>query len=204
MARIALHYRRRLITPLALIAVGLTLLVGCIYIPLPRSLERPYTPDPKVLVGDRGSNRPVEPGVSRSTVLKVLGEPERWSDDGRVLGYHVRYKTGVWLVPLCFTGGRQRVDLGVRFEFDAGGVLQRYEFKEAEPRAYWFPGSYLSFPADDVELLLNAVGPVRKQDERFVPPELRTAVTRPALPAARPPESAEPAGIPDGRPYETR
>ncbi|HEX8913967.1 MAG TPA: hypothetical protein VF796_16580 [Humisphaera sp.] len=201
-----LPLRVRRLLPVALIALGLWLLVGCVYLPLPKSLERPGTADPKALVGERGSNRPVEPGVSRATVLRALGEPARQSADGRVLGYVVRYKTGVWIFPLCFSGVRARSDLAVRLEFDANGALRRYAFKEADAPPQLMSSNNDPFPAREVDDFLDSIGldprrqplPAPPTPDAALPPE----VTQPS-PATRPAVPGDPA-VPDGRPYETR
>lgn len=182
-----LHWRLGLICLVACSA-------GCFYVPLPRTPVDSRSPDPPDLIGEPGSDKPIQPNLAtRQQVVRLIGEPDRQSADGKVLGYSRQYKGGAWVAPLCFYGWRQRVDVAYRLEFDAQDILIRQRSVDATARDSFLGPGY--GPADEVEDLLDQIGPAASAN---VPP-VYTAPS-PAMPTPSPYRNT----MPDGRWYETR
>jgi hypothetical protein len=116
---------RSIIVPAALAAVGVWLLVGCLYVPT-------FGPvisgkDAAKAVGAAGSKRPLRTGqASVADVRRVLGEPPFASDDGRVLAYPWTVRNGLAVWPLCFAAYPVRGQRTLVLRFDANGFLQSF------------------------------------------------------------------------------
>lgn len=136
------HSSRRALLPIVLIALGLYLLVGCIYIPM---FGR--TTDGKNVrraVGDANSRRPLRVSrASRDDVLRVLGPPYVAASDGSALAYTWRVQNGIAIWPFCFMA--DSID-GMRtlvLRFDQAGKLQSYNLMKSDKPlislgAMWF------------------------------------------------------------------
>jgi hypothetical protein len=106
--------------PLALVVAGVSLLSGCIYIPIP---ERTIAgTNVAAQIGGPNSSKPLRLGrTHRQEVLRVLGEPAHRSPDGREMTYTWGVQVGIWVWPLCGhpnTGGHE-----LTLKFNEAGVL---------------------------------------------------------------------------------
>lgn len=92
---------RRIALPFGLLALGVWLLNGCIYIPtFNRTVEGKNL---RNKVGSAHSHRPVKIGVSTAhDVVRELGKPYRQTEDGRVLCYTWKTQAAATVWPLCF------------------------------------------------------------------------------------------------------
>ncbi|HET6249773.1 MAG TPA: hypothetical protein VFE47_18935 [Tepidisphaeraceae bacterium] len=110
--------------PISAIVVGIILLAGCLYIPLPEHKVGPET-DFRELIGDPHSGRPIRAGaISRASVEQLLGKPQYISDDRRVTGYTVTTDGSFVIWPTCFVAGPDRISAyALRLEFDDRNML---------------------------------------------------------------------------------
>lgn len=178
--------------PLLIIA---TTGAGCVYVPLPRTPVMKDAVDPPTLIGDADSKKPIQPNLAtKQQVIRLIGEPDRVSPDGRVLGYTRQYKGGAWVAPLCFYGWRQRIDDAYRLEFDAYDVLIRHRSLDAVAPDAFLASGYAPAPA--VVAFLDQIGPAAPPAGGPLPQPL----------APDPPAIASPYrnSLPDGQWYETR
>jgi len=132
---------KRALLPISLVALGLSLLIGCFYVP---TFERPVSStqkDFRKLIGSSDSH-PIRPGfVDRRTILKLLGPPPLSTADGASIGYVFEAQSGEWVWPLCFTSvDAANTAHGVRFDFGSGDVLVK--FKTSTEVLY--PGPFLT------------------------------------------------------------
>lgn len=121
----------RTLLPFLLIACGLYLMVGCIYVPtfqLPKS-----GPDFRGKVGDANSRKLIRPGaVTRAYVVQLLGPPQDSTHDGKTVAYVMRATDGYWVWPLCFYAGPADSWYRLRLNFDADDQLASYEIETSE------------------------------------------------------------------------
>ena len=116
----------RLAIPILLVALGMWLLSGCIYVPMfGRPLEGQNVAKK---VGSTRSDKPVRIGVSTGDdIFRIIGEPRWKSADGRVIAYSWKTQNGVTVWPLCFwVDGVDRWSTLV-FQLDDEGVLYSTE-----------------------------------------------------------------------------
>lgn len=133
------RFRFTLLAPLAIIGISLWLLIGCVYIPTPTSLHLTgSTKDFRSMVGVPGSQKPiVARRISRAAVWAVLGPPPFASDNRRRLMYVIHERSGILIMPLCFTI-RSNSDqaIGLVLTFDETGMLQDWEQLDAHNGVY--------------------------------------------------------------------
>lgn len=132
------HRSRR--PPAILVGLACLLLAavpGCIIIPTPES----------ILLEGRGAIEAsdatflVVGQVRREDVLLRFGEPDRMAGEGRVLVYHWARAQG-WLFVGAYPGGAVMPIPKHRYfvlEFDAAGLLERYEFLDKLPASLCGP-----------------------------------------------------------------
>ena len=120
-----LRHRAARALPFALVALGLYLLVGCIYVPtfqLPKEGK-----DFRPAVGPVGSHKPIRPGyATKADVRRLLGDPTHVSADGRTFSYELRTTDGHWVWPICFFSSPEYAWYRLRLDFNADGELLRY------------------------------------------------------------------------------
>jgi hypothetical protein len=117
---------RRRVLPFLAAALGVFLLIGCVYIPGRDKLPADAR-DPRPFVGKRDSHRPLKVGTStREDVFNVLGRADGGSSDGRAWEYHWEGQNGSWLVPLCFRSDPAWRRYVMRLEFADDGRLKRF------------------------------------------------------------------------------
>ena len=117
------HHRGRIALPSVLIALGVWLLHGCIYIPTFNKVEDGENVTKKI--GDSSSRKPIRINRSnRADVERVLGPPKYVSGDGLRIAYGWRVLEGIWVMPLCFTIDDQRGFRGAVLTFDEAGTLR--------------------------------------------------------------------------------
>jgi hypothetical protein len=192
--------RRRFVLPAALIALGLWLQSGCVFIPTFNRTIKGSNVAQKV--GAEGSGKPLRlREATREDVIRVLGRPAHASSDGRILAYRWEVQNGVLVLPLCFKGfsvSGERM-LVLRFQEDA--TLARFEVLAANGSGGIFGGSRgrVRLPEDLME------------DSRA---EARARAAAPALPrpipapasSTTPPTGSNERGTPlppDAVPYPT-
>ena len=116
---------RRALLPIVLLALGVYLLAGCIYIPM---FGR--TTDGKNVSGTvGGANSRKSLRVARSTrddVLRVLGPPHTSKLDGSAVAYTWRVQNGVAIWPFCFMADSIDGTRTLVLRFDEAGKLQSY------------------------------------------------------------------------------
>jgi hypothetical protein len=176
---------RSRIVPAALVVLGLSLLAGCFYIPGRRTPIEPHQIDPTDVLGDRPSNKRLRPGTAtKAAVISLFGRPARESANGRVIGYVVPRKGGLWIAPLCFATGAAQYDLAVRLEFDAAGVLTRYEMKETEAPKYLYGAvpQYVHHPTAELTGFLDQIGPEHAPKGEVKPMLVPPATPQPVTP----------------------
>jgi hypothetical protein len=117
----------RSLLPISLAIIGLTLLVGCLYIPTFEEPTASSQPDFRDLVGN-DPRHPIRPGyVDRRTVVLLLGQPQLESNDHKSIGYLFATHQGYWFWPLCFAGQEAtRTEYGLRLDFRDDGVLRDF------------------------------------------------------------------------------
>jgi len=122
--------KRRYILPLSLLAIGLLMLTGCIYIPFFDVPDNPAQKDFRPLIGDANSNRPIRPyHITRQQVMALLGPPPYASADNTAIGYHYIVTNGYWFAPLCFyIGPGSKKGSIVRLVVDKHDRLQRIDY----------------------------------------------------------------------------
>lgn len=120
--------KRWRVLPILLLGIGLWLLAGCFYLPLPEHVTG-HQKDFRKAVGDANSKRPLQVGVAtREQVIALLGQPPFYSHDGRSIAYALTTEGGAWVYPLCFDaeGTHQRV-YAIRLDFDAANMLTSWD-----------------------------------------------------------------------------
>jgi hypothetical protein len=113
------------------IGLGVYLLVGCIYIPLPEHKVGDGK-DFRDLVGEAHSTRPIRAGIARSAVERLLGKPEHVSSDGRVIRYTIYTEKSFVIWPLCFSAGPDvQKGYALALEFDEKDMLVGWQMDDA-------------------------------------------------------------------------
>ncbi|QOV90505.1 hypothetical protein [Humisphaera borealis] len=175
---------------------------GCFYVPLARSPVDKQSVDPPTLIGDGESKKPIQPSLAtKQQVVRLIGEPDRVSADGKVLGYFRQYTGGAWVAPLFLYAWRQRVDEAYRLEFDAQDILIRHRSVEAVASDGLLSPGY--GPARDVVAFLDQIGPPAPPPAGPFPQPMPPPM--PPVPPY-PPAVSSPYrnSVPDGQWYETR
>ena len=133
--------RIRRLLPYALTLLGLWLLAGCFYLPLPEQQVAPKQKDFRPLLGEINSNRPIRPGVTRAQVTALLGPASQQYSDGSLI-YALATKRAVWVYPLCFQAAPAwERGYALRLQFDEHDTLSRWELADAdERRDFPWPG----------------------------------------------------------------
>ena len=124
------HRRLRIAMPLALIAVSLWLLVGCLYLPTGENVHLTGSKkDFRTLPGYDAEKTPVVAGrFTRDRIEALLGRPDYRSNNGRRVMYVLHASSGVWIMPLCFSirAGTDET-IGLVLRYDNGGTLQTWQ-----------------------------------------------------------------------------
>ncbi|HZL34105.1 MAG TPA: hypothetical protein VFC78_02270 [Tepidisphaeraceae bacterium] len=117
--------------PLMLSAVGLWLLVGCIYLPIPEHRTDKHQVDFRELVGDAGSKARIQPGhVTRAQVIALLGPPSFMSADRTSIGYTLETAEGLLIYPQCFSAWPEnKYSYGLRLTFAPDEVLSQWRLE---------------------------------------------------------------------------
>jgi hypothetical protein len=120
---------KRIILPIVLAVLGMTLLIGCFYLPVsPRPTGNGSTDKLFNAVGDRHSWRALRVGTAtRDQVLSIAPDPWKASADGKSLVYSTMGAKGYIIWPLCFMASPDEVVLQLRLDFDDNGVLRSYQ-----------------------------------------------------------------------------
>jgi hypothetical protein len=157
------------VSAVALIALGVWLLDGCI--PIPGNFEPRKGERPEASIGEAPSNSPLRLGsASREQVESYLGRPWELSPDGSVSLYAYEINTVSLFWPACFFLGldRRYDSRYLLLHFDERGTLQSYQVYTNR---------------DDAQR--GAGGILRRNGERDVV-RSRAITTRPSSPATAP------------------
>ena len=158
---------RRLL-PILLIALGVSLLAGCFYLPLPehpirdpeQNKKDPLPKDFRHILGDVNSKSPIRPGLTRAQALSVLGKPNYRSTDNELI-YTMLAERAVWVYPLCFFAASPAQFRGyaLRLTFK-DDILVRWDLahKEENRDFIWTYGSHADYEAVEK---LQTQGPAR-------------------------------------------
>lgn len=123
----------RILPPLFLIALGLWLLSGCIYIPTFDSVKQGRNASKEV--GDARSKKPLRVGLaSRDEVLRILGQPPLITEDRSKFAYTWEVTRGVWIMPLCFDTRSIEGHRMLVLSFDSAGILRDFGVKKSDER----------------------------------------------------------------------
>ena len=135
--------RTRLALPVALIAIGVWLLAGCVFIP---SFDKTIRGrNVSKYVGSDKQKRPIRlHAATRDDVLRVLGEPRYASPDRTRIAYEWDVRNGYWVWPLCFAAYAQEGKRVLLLTFDEGGVLRTSEVLKATGN--WMYGKVSRIP----------------------------------------------------------
>lgn len=125
----------RLSLPALLLAAGLCVLSGCLFIPTPaKTIEGK---DVSEEVGKRGSKSPLQVGRStRQDVLRVLGPPQMAAANGSRAAYTWRFSSGTYVWPLCFMAYGRVNARALVLEFDRAGVLRSFYTSKSDGNWY--------------------------------------------------------------------
>jgi hypothetical protein len=171
--------KRKLLIPIGLTALGVWVLVGCVYIPTfgPTVRGRNAAGD----VGSAGSRKLIRVTVSTlADVIRVLGEPPLATRDWRVVGYPWSVRNGYLVWPLCFSGESIYGNRTLVLRFDEQQVLRSFQVLTQDE----------NFMNAGGMLRITPLPPEIKQEraeERRRQYELKRASTRPTtLPATAP------------------
>lgn len=137
----------RLLLPLALIVLGLSLLAGCIYIPtFGRTIDGENVAKK---VGDEQSRKPVRVNrTTRDQVLSLLGPPDLMNSDGSALAYTWTVQNGFAVWPLCFTGSSVDGYRTLVLRFNPAGKLASFKVLKANEPLLDFGGTTHPMPDD--------------------------------------------------------
>ena len=135
--------RLRITVPLALVGFLLWLLVGCLYLPTGEDVHLTGSKkDFRSMPGYDAGNKPQVAGrFTREGIEAVLGPPRYASDNGRRTMYVLHARSGIWVVPLCFTVSASRDDaIGLLLLYDERGTLVNW--KELKATGTYNPVNY--------------------------------------------------------------
>lgn len=116
----------RIVVPLALIAISLWALVGCLYIPTGDNIHLSGTKkDFREMVGVIGSHRPIIAGaIGRDRIEQLLGRPPFESDDRSRAMYVLHVKSNIIIFPACFTAtDAEDTGIALLLAYDSDGRL---------------------------------------------------------------------------------
>jgi outer membrane protein assembly factor BamE (lipoprotein component of BamABCDE complex) len=140
---------RRTIAPLMLVALGIWLMAGCLYIPTFNATV--HGPDASESVGGEGSTKPLKPGATRDAVQRVLGKPYFATSDGRYWVYSWEKRKGILVWPLCFSAKPEDRAYALTLEFKDNDIVHDFMLEQGHATVYLWD--------------------VRNED-RFVPPRV--------------------------------
>jgi hypothetical protein len=138
--------------PLLLLLIGLWLLAGCFYLPLPEHVTGHHQPDFRNAVGNAASKRPLRTGVTtRQQVIALLGEPPFATADGRSIAYLLHTTSSAWIFPLCFTAttAHER-EYAVRLDFNDHDMLAGWQMVHEDQNRDWL---FYAFPVNGLRLI---------------------------------------------------
>lgn len=119
---------RRSAPPIVLSLLGLTLLIGCIPIPGTYRRMRGDGTRPEAHIGDERSNKPLKfMHATIADVVRVLGEPNDRTLDGKSLIYAYRVNDATTIYPLCFMVYPASSPRYLKLDFDGSDTLLRYK-----------------------------------------------------------------------------
>jgi hypothetical protein len=134
------HRSTRLLLPLALAAVGVWLLAGCVYIPVFGPTVEGKNASKSV--GSNASRKPIRAGrATHADVVRVLGEPQAKTADDRVLAYTWVIRNGYAVWPLCFGGYPVNGSRTLVLRFDERHLLRSFEVLKMNDPVIQFSGS---------------------------------------------------------------
>jgi hypothetical protein len=131
---------RRCVLPAVLLAIGLFLLAGCFWVPLPEKPVLRGQPNVAKMVGPAKSKNAVHLGVTREQVEQAIGRPQRWRIDGTATAYTFTVRNGAWIYPMCFMGLDTWKDYAVRLDYGPDGRLTSYQVVSARGGGQGFMG----------------------------------------------------------------
>ncbi len=145
---------KRNLLPMLLIALGLSLLIGCFYIPTFERSVSSAQKDFRKLVGQE-NDRPLRVGyANRTEVLRLLGPPPLISADRSAIGYLFETRQGYWVWPICFSAESANNKVyGLRLDFGSDDVLRKFKVASGQ-----FTHSVSGFPTGMVVQDLNESG----------------------------------------------
>ncbi len=112
-----------------LIAIGVWLLVGCVYIPTFDRTMNGTNGENKV--GKANSSRPIRIGsATMSDAIRILGEPQAGSAASGMLIYNWTSRRGVVVWPLCFASYPDLRERELVLRFNERGVLQSFDLRK--------------------------------------------------------------------------
>src|SRR3954468_2625727 len=115
---------RRVLLPMLLIGVGITMLAGCFYIPWSDKVP-PGERDAGQYLGEADSDRPLRVGeATKQDVLRVAGYPNGGGGNSWV--YEWSAQNGGWFQPLCFRIDPAWRDYTLTVEFGSNGRIKRF------------------------------------------------------------------------------
>jgi hypothetical protein len=125
----------RWLVPLALIALGAALLIGCIPIPAPEKILAGT--DYRKFAGDDGQL--LRNGVTtRQEIVARLGQPQKSAEGGRFAAYYLHTNSGFWIMPLCFHATPDDHFRLLMLEYDAKGTLIQHRLERVDNGPYIF------------------------------------------------------------------
>lgn len=123
-------FKKRHLTPWALIVASVWLLVGCLYIPTGENVHLTGSKKDfrQLPAYDDHQNPQVAGRFTRDKIEALLGPPPYVSANRRRVMYVVHVKSGLFIAPLCFTA-RDRFDHGFALVlvYDSAGRLVKWE-----------------------------------------------------------------------------
>ncbi|MDB5291811.1 MAG: hypothetical protein JWL69_3052 [Phycisphaerales bacterium] len=156
--------RLRMAIPLLGIAVGVFLLVGCVYLPIPEHGTDWSRKDFRPLLDANNKSSPIRIGrITRTQLIKLLGPPAFELSDRRQLIYRYDVERDVVLWPLCFiVQPGYRDSYAVAFTFDVRDILSGWE--TAHEKAHYIGGGAIQTPYLDYPDATDAFRPKRPED----------------------------------------
>jgi len=153
----------RLLIPLSAIAIGVFLLVGCIYLPIPEHSANWSQKDFRPFV--ESNNSPVRAGqTTRAQVIKLLGRPVLENADRHEVVYRYDTERDVVIWPICFLiQPGYRDSFAVAFRFDASDQLVGWEM--AHEKGHLMGSGAISSPIMNKPDATEAFRPKRINDK---------------------------------------
>ena len=139
---------RQLALPVALTAVAVWVLAGCVYIPAFGPTVEGENASKSV--GSKGSRKPIRVGrATVADVVGVLGEPPAATSDRRVLAYTWVVRNGYSIWPLCFAGYPVNGNRTLVMRFGEDGVLRSFEVLKLNDPVIQISAMGRQFPMPD-------------------------------------------------------